>query len=74
MHLCRTTKKPVSWLLLWPNGWFLCDITQNFCNIRKLCDVNFLTRKTLYCNLVSLKTFFAKVDEISQLFQINLTF
>ena len=32
----------------------------------KLCDVNFPIRKTLYCNFVSLKTFSAKIDEISQ--------
>ena len=32
----------------------------------KLCDVNLFLRKTLYYDFVSLKTFSAKVDEISQ--------
>ena len=32
----------------------------------KLSDVNFLLRKTWYCNFDSLKTSSAKVDEISQ--------
>ena len=40
MHLCGTTKKPVSWLLLWPNGWFLCDSTQNL-------EVNYVTSISL---------------------------
>ena len=37
----------------------------------KLCDVNFLIRKTLYCNFVSLKTSFERVDEIYQERQIQ---
>ena len=40
MYLCGTTKKPVSWLLLQPNDWFLCDITQNL-------EVNYVTSISL---------------------------
>ena len=29
MYLCGTTKEPVSRLLLYPNGWLICDIAQN---------------------------------------------
>ena len=62
-------------LMLW-NKWFLELATAlaewlvpmwYYTELRsKLCDVNFLIRKTLYCNFDSLKTSSAMVDEILQ--------
>ena len=40
MYECGTTKKRVSWLLLQPNIWFLCDITQKL-------EVNYVTSISL---------------------------
>ena len=61
-------------LMLW-NEWFLELATAlaewlvpmwYYTELRsKLCDVNFLIRKTLYCNFDSLKTSSTKVEEIS---------
>ena len=42
------------------SGWLHTELRN------KLCDVNFLIGKTLYCNFDSVKTSSTKVDEISQ--------
>ena len=56
MHLFGTASALAEWLVL----IYHTELGN------KLCDVNYLIRKTLYCNFVSLKTFSAYVDEISQ--------